>query len=56
MKLHAVINLYNDRIFLTAALESIKDVADSIIVVGGSYEAYLQNYMKFVPSSKCLEY
>jgi hypothetical protein len=51
VKLHAVINLYNDRTFLTAALESIKDIADSIIVVDGAYEAYLQNYKEFVPTA-----
>ena len=51
MKLHAVINLYNDRTFLTAALESIKDIVDSIIVVDGAYEAYLQNYKEFVPTA-----
>lgn len=49
MKLHATINLYDDRTFITAMLESIKDIVDSIIVVDGAYADYLKHYKEFVP-------
>lgn len=52
MKLHAVLNLYNDRTFLPAMLESIREVVDSLIVVDGSYAQYLQHYKAFVPNAK----
>lgn len=49
MKIHATINLYNDRAFLGACLESIKDVVDDIIVVDGAYEVYLKHFKEFSP-------
>ncbi len=51
MKLHAAVCLYNDRTFLAATLESIKNVVDSVLVVDGAYEAYLQSYREFVPGA-----
>jgi hypothetical protein len=51
MKLHATIMLYNDCTFLAAALESIKEVVDSIIVVDGAYDLYLKHYKEFVPTA-----
>jgi glycosyltransferase involved in cell wall biosynthesis len=47
MKLHVVINLYNDRVFLAACLESIRDIVDSIIVVDGAYQIYLEHFREF---------
>ncbi len=52
MKLHAVLNLYNDRTFIAAMLESIREVVDSLIVVDGAYVQYLQHYKAFVPNAK----
>jgi hypothetical protein len=52
VKLHAVLNLYNDRTFVAAMLESIKDVVDSIIVVDGAYTQYLEQFKEFVPLAK----
>ena len=33
-------------------LESIRDIADSLIVVDGAYSQYLENYKAFVPDAK----
>lgn len=52
MKTHALINLYEDRTFLAATLESIKDVVDSVIVADGAYELYYDEYKIFVPAAK----
>ena len=52
MKLHALLNLYNDRTFLTACLESIKDQVDQLIVADGAYEVYFDRYREFVPDAK----
>ncbi len=52
MKLHAVVNLYNDRTFLPAMLESIREVVDVIHVVDGAYTQYLQHYKAFVPTAQ----
>jgi len=51
LKLHALLNLYNDRTFLPAMLETIKDVVDCIHVVDGAYTQYLEHYKKFVPTA-----
>jgi glycosyltransferase involved in cell wall biosynthesis len=52
MKLHALINLYNDRTFLAAALESIKDVVDRVVVADGAYNLYFERYKEFVPDAQ----
>jgi hypothetical protein len=52
LKLHALLNLYNDRTFIAAMLESIREIADSLIVVDGAYSQYLEHYKAFVPSAK----
>jgi hypothetical protein len=49
MKLWATINLYNDRTFLAACLESIRDLVDGIIVVDGAYQVYLEHFREFSP-------
>jgi hypothetical protein len=49
---HALINLYEDRTFLAACLESIKDSVDSIIVADGAYDLYYQRYKTFVPEAE----
>lgn len=51
MKLHALINLYNDRTFLAATLESIREIVDTVIVADGAYELYYQRYKEFVPDA-----
>jgi len=45
--IHALINTYNDHVSLPFALDSVRDVADSIIVADGAYKAYYKNYLKF---------
>ncbi len=52
MKLHALINIYNDRTFLAACLESIREVVDQVIVADGAYELYFQRYKEFVPDAQ----
>lgn len=52
MKTHALINLYNDRTFLAACLESIKPIVEHIIVADGAYTTYLDCYKEFVPTAK----
>lgn len=47
MKLHVLLNLYNDRIFLSAMLDSIKNDVDSIIIADGAYELYYKDYKYF---------
>lgn len=52
MHLHGLINLYNDRTFLAANLESLKDVVDHIIVADGAYELYYQRYKEFTQDAQ----
>lgn len=52
MELHALINLYNDRTFLAATLESIKDVVDHIIIADGAYELYYQRFKELTPNAQ----
>lgn len=52
MKVHALINLYEDRTFLAACLESIKDCVDEVIVADGAYDLYFERYKVFVPAAK----
>jgi hypothetical protein len=52
MKVHAVLNLYNDRAFLGACLESLQENVDSIIIADGAYELYLEKYRVYHPEAK----
>ncbi len=52
LKLHAVLNIYNDRTFLAATLESIREVVDEVIVADGAYQVYFEHYQEFVPTAK----
>ena len=52
MKLHALLNLYNDRTFLAATLESIKDHVDTLIVADGAYNLYYERYREFTENAK----
>jgi len=52
MKLHALINLYNDRQFLAACLESIHDQVDQIIIADGAYKLYYEEYYAHDSSAK----
>ena len=52
MRLHCLINLYNDRTFLAACLESVKDVVDQVIVADGAYELYFQRFKEYTPEAK----
>jgi len=47
MKLHALINLYNDRTFLAETLESLVDFVDRIIVADGAYAFYYKYFKPF---------
>jgi hypothetical protein len=51
MKLHALLNLYNDRSFLGACLESLKDTVDRVVVADGAYKLYYERYKEFVPDA-----
>lgn len=52
MKQHALINLYNDRTFLAACLESVREVVDTVIVADGAYQLYYERYKEFVPDAQ----
>jgi len=52
LKTHALLNIYNDRTFLPACLESIKDVVDHVIVADGAYDLYFKRYQEFNPDAK----
>ena len=52
MKIHATVMLYNDRTFLVAMLESIKDYVDSIIICDGAYKLYFETMLKHDPKLK----
>ena len=51
MRLHALINLYNDRMFLSACLESLIGNVDSVIVADGSYKLYFDRFREFDPQA-----
>jgi hypothetical protein len=52
LKLYALINIYNDRTFLPACLESLKDNVDEIVVADGAYDLYFKRYQEFNPDAK----
>lgn len=52
MKFHALLNLYNDRTFLTACLESLVGNVDSVIVADGAYQLYYDEIRKTDPDVK----
>jgi len=52
LKLHALVNIYNDRTFLGACLEGLKGNVDNIIVADGAYQQYLETYKKEHPAAQ----
>lgn len=52
MRLYAVLNLYNDRTFLSACLESLRENVDGIIVADGAYEQYYCHYKTTHPRAE----
>ena len=50
--IHALLNLYNDRTFLGACLESLIDNVDRLIVADGAYRLYYEHFLQFDPSAK----
>jgi hypothetical protein len=52
MKIHALLNLYNDRAFLGACLDSLIGNVDSLIVADGAYKLYYEEYRKYDPMAK----
>lgn len=48
-RVHALINLYNDRTFLSSCLESLSDRVDRIVIADGAYQLYYDNYKKYYP-------
>ena len=52
MKIHALLNLYNDRMFLVSMLESVRDHVDSIIVADGAYALYYKEHLNFDADAK----
>jgi hypothetical protein len=51
-KIHVLICTYNDHVLLPLALDSIRDVADSIIIADGAYTKYLEHFLRFDKSVK----
>lgn len=47
VKIHALINIYNDHVILPLALDSVRDSVDSIIVADGAYKKYYRHYKRF---------
>jgi glycosyltransferase involved in cell wall biosynthesis len=52
MRLHALLNIYNDAEFLPACLTSLKDVVDEIVVADGAYDLYFKRYKEFNPDAR----
>jgi len=52
MKFHALLNLYNDRTFLGACLDSLIGAVDSVIVADGAYKLYYEEYKHYDPTAK----
>ena len=52
MKIHAILNLYNDIDFLSSCLQSLKDNVDRLIVADGAYDLYFKRYKEFNPDAK----
>lgn len=52
MKLHALINLYNDIDFLSSCLQSLKNNVDYIKVADGAYDLYYKRFKEFNPDAK----
>lgn len=52
MKVHALLNLYNDRMFLVPMLESMRDRVDNIIVADGAYQLYYKEHLNYNPNAK----
>lgn len=52
MKLHVLLNIYNDRQFLAACLDSVKDIANRIVVADGAYKLYFERYREFTPDAQ----
>lgn len=50
--IHALLNVYNDRMFLAACLESLVDNVDTIIVADGAYNLYYEHYLQFDRKAK----
>jgi glycosyltransferase involved in cell wall biosynthesis len=46
-KIHALVCTYNDYPTLPLALDSVRDVVDSIIIADGAYKKYYDNFLKF---------
>ena len=51
-RIHALINIYNDHVFLPLAIDSVRDSVTSIIIADGAYQKYLVHYRKSVSSAK----
>jgi hypothetical protein len=50
--IHALINTYNDYPTLPLALDSVRDVVDSIIIADGAYKKYYKNFLKYDKKAK----
>jgi len=50
--MYALLNIYNDRMFLAACLESLIDNVDHIIVADGAYRLYYEHFLQFDPDAK----
>jgi len=51
-KIHCLISTYNDHVTLPMALDSVRDVCDSIIIADGAYQRYYKNFVKYDKSAK----
>ena len=50
--IYALLNVYNDRMFLGAALETLVDNVDHLVVADGAYRLYYEHYRQFDPEAK----
>ena len=50
--MYAIVKIYNDVQFISAAIESIKRYVDGIIVADGAYRLYYEKYKEHFPQSK----
>lgn len=52
LKIHVLMNIYNDHVFLPLALSSVQYAANYIIVADGPYKQYYKEYLKYFPDAK----
>jgi len=49
---YAIVKIYNDVQFISAAIESVKRYVDGIIIADGAYRLYYEQYKEYFPKAK----